>query len=100
MTTSNFKKESKIGKDAFKDVFQYVKRPEDEATSPKATQKYASAFDAGMPGLITPNELAANEDLLGQWMVRLGDILVALEVDAVLKKEKIQSPMITSYLGP
>jgi len=100
MTTSNFEKESRLGLEAFKEAFQYVKGSEDEAASLKVAQKYASAFDAGMPGLITTNELAAKEDLLGQWMVSLGDVIVTLEVKAVPKQDKIQSPTIMSYLGP
>ncbi len=81
MTASDFTKESRLSLDAFKDAFNYVNGPENEAASTKATRKYTSALEAGMPGLMSLNELVANEDLLGQWRLRLGDIMVTLEVN-------------------
>ncbi len=83
MTTADFTEETRLGLEAFKAAFQYVNGPENEAASLKAAENYRSAFDAGMPGLLTLNELAAKVDLLGQWKLKLGDITASLEVNFI-----------------
>ena len=89
MTTFEFTEETRHGLEAFKAAFQYVNGPEDGAASPKAAENYRSAFDAGMPGLLTLNEIAAKEDVLGQWKLKLGDITASLEVNFVATSNKI-----------
>ena len=91
ITSSNFEQELRYGLEAFKAAFQYAKGPEDEAASLKAAEKYSSAFDAGMPGLVTLDELAAKEDLLGQWHLKIGKIRASLKVEVVSNNDVIVS---------
>ena len=84
-TTSDFTTELRLGLGAFKAAFQYTKVSGDETALIKAAKNYTSAFDAGMPGLITLNELCAKEDFLGRWKIRLRGVTASLEVKSMAK---------------
>ena len=95
-TASNFTTESSLGLKAFKAAFRYVNGVEDEATSSMARKNSTSAFDADMPGLITPNELEAKKHLLDQWKIKLGRTICSLQVTIKLKKR--QSPVFANMV--
>ncbi|KAK4695514.1 hypothetical protein P7C71_g2247, partial [Lecanoromycetidae sp. Uapishka_2] len=72
--SSDFSKELNFGSDEFKYFLEYINGPDEGGTA----ERSATAFEAGMPGVMTRKEVK-NEIDLGRWRLKIQGRIVRLE---------------------
>ena len=86
--TADFQQELKLDRKTFAAALEYIFEPEEDLE--QQSRRYATVFQAEMPGVMSLKSLQDQIDL-GQWGLRLGNQVAKLEVRQSLQQVHGQS---------
>ena len=78
-TSFDFSKELDFGCTAFTRLAEYVGASGESEESPELDESFDSVFEAGTPGVMTLKQVQEEVDL-DTWGLKLGEIIIALQV--------------------